>query len=195
MPAALHSRDYVLDRLLATFRASGYDGASLADIASATGLGRSSLYHHFPGGKEEMATAVLDRVDAWLDANVIAPLRKAGMPAERLERMVGALDAFYDSGRNRCILAAFVVGQSRQLFGKRLAAVFERWIAALAAVACDGGVEPDEARRRAEAVVIAVQGAVVLAGALDDPKPFKTMLADLPRGILDGGIENRDKRA
>lgn len=184
MPAALHSRDHVLDRLLATFRASGYDGASLADIASATGLGRSSLYHHFPGGKEEMALAVLDTVDTWLQANIIEPLQNAGAPAERLDCMVAALDTFYDGGRERCILGAFVVGQSSRLFGKRLAAAFERWIAALAAVARDGGAQPEDARRRAEAAVIAVQGAVVLAGALDDPKPFRTMLEDLPRGIL-----------
>lgn len=185
MPAALHSRDEVIDRLLATFRSAGYDGASLADIASATGLGRSSLYHHFPGGKEEMASAVLDKVDAWLGARIVEPLQGEGTPAERLNRMATALDEFYAGGRERCILGAFVVGQSGQLFGKRLASVFERWIGALAAVARDGGARPGEARRRAEAAVMAVQGAIVLSAALGDPKPFKAMLTDLPRGLLD----------
>ena len=65
MPAAQASRDEVVDRLLTAFRRKGYDGASLADLSAATGLGRSSLYHYFPGGKEEMARAVLDRADAW----------------------------------------------------------------------------------------------------------------------------------
>ena len=184
MPTALHPRDEVIDRLLATFRSAGYDGASLTDIASATGLGRSSLYHHFPGGKEEMASAVFDRVDAWLDARIVEPLQGKGTPIERLDRMVVALDEFYDGGRERCLLGAFVVGQSGRLFGKRLASAFERWIGALAAVARDSGAGAKEARHRAEAAVMAVQGAVVLASALDDPKPFKAMLADLARIII-----------
>lgn len=186
MPAALHSRDEVIDRLLATFRSSGYDGASLSDIASATGLGRSSLYHYFPGGKEDMASAVFDKVDAWIDERIIGPLHGEGTPAQRLDRMIAALDAFYAGGRERCILGAFVVGQSGRIFGRRLATVFERWIAALAAVARDSGAKPDEARRRAEAAIMSVQGAVILAGALDDPRLFKAMLADLAHGFLPG---------
>lgn len=185
MTAASLSRDNVVDKLFATFRRAGYDGASLADIATATGLGRSSLYHHFPGGKEEMAAAVFDRVDAWLDAQIVEPLHGAGTPAERLDQMVAALDGFYAGGRERCVLGAFAVGQSGRLFAKRLASAFERWIGALAVVAREGGLDARLARRRAEAAVMAIQGAVLLAGALDDPRPFKAMLADLPHGLLD----------
>src|SRR5437762_12723369 len=42
------------------FRAHGYEGATLALITEATGLGKGSLYHFFPGGKAQMAAAVLD---------------------------------------------------------------------------------------------------------------------------------------
>ena len=41
------------------FRAHGYEGATLSVITEATGLGKGSLYHFFPGGKEELAAAVL----------------------------------------------------------------------------------------------------------------------------------------
>jgi len=66
MPAALMSRDEVVERLVGVFQRCGYDGASLSELSAATGLGRSSLYHHFPGGKEEMARAVIARVGAWM---------------------------------------------------------------------------------------------------------------------------------
>ena len=56
MPAPLLSKEEVLARLMATFRSDGYDGASLAELSQRTGLGKSSLYHYFPGGKAEMAT-------------------------------------------------------------------------------------------------------------------------------------------
>ena len=44
-------------------------------ITAGTGLGKGSLYHLFPGGKAEMAAAVLAEIDAWFEAAVFAPLR------------------------------------------------------------------------------------------------------------------------
>ena len=69
MPAPLISRNEVVDRLLAVFQRLGYDGASLAELSHATGLGKSSLYHYFPNGKEEMALAVLRNVHCWIEQN------------------------------------------------------------------------------------------------------------------------------
>jgi AcrR family transcriptional regulator len=156
----------------------------LGDLSKVTGLGRSSLYHHFPGGKADMARAVLDRVDDWLDAAVIAPLEEPGAPRDRLARMTSALDAFYEGGRERCILGGFVIGESREMFAPRLAAAFERWISAMAAVARDGNVPAGEARRRAEKVAMLVQGGVILAAASGDPKPFARMLRFLEQELL-----------
>lgn len=184
MPAASASRDEVVDRLLTTFRRNGYDGASLADLSKVSGLGRSSLYHYFPGGKEDMARAVLDRVDAWLEAAVVAPLQDEGTPRERLSRMVAALDAFYDGGRERCILGAFIIGAGREMFGPRLAAAFERWIGALAGLAREAGVPSGKARTRAQKIVTLVQGAVVLSAASGDPKAFQRTLRSLEDELL-----------
>ena len=184
MPAALLTRDETTDRLLTVFRRNGFDGTSLADLSKATGLGRSSLYHHFPGGKDEMATAVLDRVDAWLQVEVIGPLRADGAPANRLRRALTALDSFYAGGRERCILGSFVIGSSNGLFHDRLNATFSRLIDALAEVARDNGGSGKLARRRAEQAVIQMQGALVLAAALNDPRPFRSTLKELPAKLL-----------
>ena len=51
LPAPLSPKSELLARLSDTFRRLGYDGASIADIATATGLGKSSLYHYFPAGR------------------------------------------------------------------------------------------------------------------------------------------------
>lgn len=61
--------------LLRLFRQYGYDGATLSKISEATGLGKASLYHHFPGGKDEMVEVVLDSLECWLDQNVVSTLR------------------------------------------------------------------------------------------------------------------------
>ena len=74
MPAPLIAKDEVLSRLFGVFRTYGYEGATLARISESTGLGRASLYHYFPGGKDEMAREVLGVAQGWLAQNVVAPL-------------------------------------------------------------------------------------------------------------------------
>ena len=60
-------RSEAVQKLVMVFRQHGYEGATLSKISEATGLGRASLYHHFPGGKQEMARAVLESVAAWFE--------------------------------------------------------------------------------------------------------------------------------
>ena len=98
--------------------------------------------------------------------------------------MTTALNEFYDGGRERCILGAFVIGQSRDLFSARLAGTFERWVSAMAGVARDEGIAPARARARAEKAVIQIQGAIVMSAAIGDPKPFKRVLAELSDELL-----------
>lgn len=44
------------------FREKGYQGVSLGQFARAAGIRKPSLYHHFPGGKEELFVAVQTRM-------------------------------------------------------------------------------------------------------------------------------------
>ena len=84
MPAKKIDEAFLIDQLGKVFRIHGYEGASLSLIAEATGLKRASLYHRFPGGKEEMAEAVLTHVDDWFGSHILAPLSEPGKPAARL---------------------------------------------------------------------------------------------------------------
>ena len=73
-------------------------GASLALIGAATGLGKGSLYHFFPGGKEEMAAAVIAHIDGWFEENVFVPLQDRADPHAGIERMLEATDSYFRSG-------------------------------------------------------------------------------------------------
>ena len=44
------------------FAERGYSSVSLADVVEATGLTKGALYHHFPGGKEDLFRAVVEDV-------------------------------------------------------------------------------------------------------------------------------------
>ena len=82
------AKEEVVARLMKVFRREGYEGASLSRLSEATGLGRSSLYHHFPRGKEDMAAAVLDLARAPRPAGVGAARRPR--PGARPARSHGA---------------------------------------------------------------------------------------------------------
>lgn len=55
-------RELILNEAVAAFGASGFENATLTDIATACGVSRQGLLHHF-SSKEELLTAVLARRD------------------------------------------------------------------------------------------------------------------------------------
>ena len=74
MARSVAERSDTLPALAEVFRGHGYEGASLAIISNATGLGKGSLYHFFPGGKAEMVSAVLAEIDRWFEDKIFAVL-------------------------------------------------------------------------------------------------------------------------
>ena len=87
MSAPLLAKEEVSQRIFGVFRTYGYEGATLARISVATGLGRASLYHYYPGGKDDMAREVLGTARGWLESNVVAALERPGGHAARLRAM------------------------------------------------------------------------------------------------------------
>ena len=184
MPPALHSRDEVVIRLTKVIRRNGYDGSSLSDLSKATGLGKSSLYHYFPDGKDDMVRAVLAHLAAELEAGLFAPLRRGGSPMRRLQAMGRTLDTFYRHGHEPCVLAQMVLGNSRERFGAQLRAIFGAWTDAIAGALLDAGIPPAASKHRAEDAVLRIEGALVLAGGLGDAAVFGRMLRHLPATLL-----------
>ena len=186
MPAPLMPKEAVLDRLTAAFRRHGYDGASVSRLSEATGLGKASLYHYFPGGKTDMAGAVVGHLGEQFETLILAPLRGNAPPEERLNRMILGLNQFYAGGKDPCVVELFAIGGSREALRDSLAGAVEAWIGTLTAVLEAAGIATDRARYRAEDAVIAVEGALVVGRARDSVEPFQRTLAELPGRLLAG---------
>ena len=176
--------DIVLERLMHVFRLVGYDGASMAELAAATGLKKASLYHRFPDGKVGMANAVLDHAIGWSDSQVFEILFSAMPAAERLDAVLDSIYSFYDGGRMACILRAMSHGISAGIFRARIADIFQRWITAFAHLATDMGHDSDAAKRLGEFTLIQIQGSLILAQSLQKPELFKEALIDIKTNFL-----------
>jgi AcrR family transcriptional regulator len=84
------SRDKILDVAEALFARRGYAAVGMREVASAAGLSKSSLFHHFSGKPElylEALVRVLRRFRERLDPVFDAPLD----PVAKLDRAVDAL--------------------------------------------------------------------------------------------------------
>lgn len=172
MTRKFSERGEIVPVLAEIFREHGFAGASLSEITRGTGLGKGSLYHFFPGGKDEMGQAVLDDVANWFELNVFNPLRESEDPAVGIDHMFKATVRFFNSGRRICLVGSFALDDTRDRFATTIHSYFAAWITALDAALRRGGFEHRAARETAENIVAGIQGALVLARSQDDPRVF-----------------------
>lgn len=164
--------------LATAFRRHGYAAASLTSISEHTGLGKGSLYHFFPGGKADMAAAVLEQVGDWFEREVYQPLRSEGPAADRVNTMVDAVEDYFVSRHLVCLFAVFAIGHEQELFAERLRRYFADWIDALTE-ALGGRREP------ATEAVATIQGSLVLARALNDETVFRAGMTRLRASLAE----------
>ena len=148
MPAALDAKEKekIIDRLFSVFRDHGYEGASLAVFSQATGLGKSSLYHHFPGGKEQMAEAVLGQGKTFVE-NAIAEVARSPEPLKiRIRKIVAAFDQLYEGGRNYCLLGRLACDGIGPDARQTVREIVTLWINAIAELARASGMSQPRAR-------------------------------------------------
>lgn len=171
--------DIVIDRLLAVFRALGYDGASMADLAAATGLKKASLYHRFPEGKQAMARAVLDHLDEWTKENLTEVAFSTTPVNERIEVVLDHVRQLYKGGTVACVYRAFSHGTAAPLFQETVAAQFRTWMDAFTHLAKEAGFAEEMAQRLGGEAVVRIQGVLILSQTMDRPELFDQTLKDL----------------
>ena len=178
------SKDEVLDRLLDAFRDKGYEGASLSELSAATGLPKASLYHYFPGGKEEMGYQVMAHLDQYLAKSLFQPLQSSETPEKKLAVMIGTIDAFDEGGRKACLLERMCTAAERARFRRPLRRGFAVWVDAVERLCIEAGLSRAVARARAEDFVVRVEGALVVCAGTGDYAVFARTLKDLRRSVL-----------
>ena len=104
------ARDRMIDGAAVLLAKRGLQGASFSEVLEATGAPRGSIYHHFPGGKDELVAAAIARVSE----RTLARLTELGGSATSLtEGFLGLWRALLD----RSGLTAGLRGRRRQRRG------------------------------------------------------------------------------
>jgi AcrR family transcriptional regulator len=185
----------VLSRLSQVFSDVGYEGASMAKLAQAAGLQKASLYHRFPGGKQQMAEEVLSSALEWFADNVLRHLNGKEPPAERLSEAIRNLDNFYRGGSKACLLNMLSSPRVEDgPFSQSIKSALETLVDAFARLYAAAGWKRKEARRQAVRVVTMLQGSLVLSRGTGSTAPFRDFLADLPGEILEKDPDQEDRK-
>ena len=186
MSKPLLSRDALVAKLVDVIYDVGYDGATLSVISEATGLGKASLYHHFPGGKEQMAAEVLAHSDRW-GAEHIGQLLDSDVSAEaKVRGIFRALDEVHHRTQQLTLMNVFTYGAARAVFGAQVGERVRNGLAVLGGLLRECGVAPADADARALNAYIEIEGAMVLTRTLDDMSIFRNVIRRLPDQLLRG---------
>lgn len=180
------SRSQIIDRILTVFRQHGYEGASLSRLSEATGLGRSSLYHHFPKGKEDMASAALKGAEHLFVEQIVNILYTDSPAIERVHLFTENLARFYQEGFKTCLIDVLSIGETAPVFQPFLRQRIEMIQNGLQQVLTELGLPLDEARQRAENTMVGIQGSLVVSRVMGENGAFMRMIEQLPGNLLQG---------
>lgn len=167
------------------FRRRGYEGATLSVLSRACGLGKASLYHHFPGGKDEMASVLLHRAVAELNELAYRNLDRPAPWGQRLSGFVEGFARYCANGTRNCLVAELTATAARTRFAEEIQVQTNAWVRQLTSAFAETGISEKRARRRARELLGSLYGALVVARMLDDPKPFLQTVQRLSRGFAE----------
>lgn len=157
----------IIEGLINVFKRKGYDGASLSDLAEATGIAKASLYHRYPGGKPELGRTALAEAGRRFAALVLKPLQSEDPAAKRLTAMLDGVAAFYGSEKPGCLMNTLTLGDGLSLFGKDIRNTINAWQRLVARALEELGRSEDAAAQESEDIIARIQGALVLARLSD----------------------------
>jgi AcrR family transcriptional regulator len=166
---ATDTKDRFIDVSAELLRRQGYASTGVNQIVRAAKAPLGSLYHHFPGGKEELGAAAIRRSGALYALLIPAVFDPA-------PDLVGAVRLFFEGAaahledseyEDACPIAtvALEVSSTSDTMREACADVFESWIAAGLPRFTAAGLDEATSRRLVIGMIAGLEGAFVLARA------------------------------
>jgi len=175
MPAA--TKDRIIDTTAELFRRQGYAGTGIKQILAAANAPFGSLYHFFPGGKEQLGAETIrssGRLYAELFATIAA--QAPDVPTAVGDFFSGAARTLIETDyADACPIAtvALDVASTNEQLRVATAEVFESWIGGAAAYFAQAGIPRERARELALSMLCLLEGAFVFCRAMRSVAPLQ----------------------
>jgi AcrR family transcriptional regulator len=175
--APTNTKDRIVGASAELFRRQGYSGTGVKQILAEASAPFGSLYHHFPGGKEQLGAETIRR-SGYLYGRLFVEI--VGPAPDLLtgigDFFAGAADTLVETGyADACPIAtvALEVSSTSEPMREACADVFNAWIDGATIRFTQEGIAPDRARTLALVFLSALEGAFVLARALRSTEPLR----------------------
>jgi len=177
-----HPRERMIQSALVLMGEHGVEATSFSQVIERSGAPRGSIYHHFPGGKQQLiAEATRYAGDA------LAKLMTEAV--EQHEDPVAAVDAItgfwrtvlYDSdfAAGCPVIAATLESEHSPAAREAAREAFERWEQLYTEMLTRAGLPEQRARSLGSIAISAVEGAVILSRAQHTNRPLDRVLDEL----------------
>ena len=168
------------DRIVTTsaelFRRQGYTGTGLKQIVAEARAPFGSIYHFFPGGKEQLGAETIRWSGALYGQLLPAVFDPAPDPVTAVRDFFAGAAAHLEESdyADACPIAtvALEVSSSSEPLREACADVFEGWIVSATDRLAGEGIGEGRARELAIGMIAALEGAFVLARALRSTEPL-----------------------
>ena len=179
------SRETLIESFAEVFRRHGFEGASMSALSKETGLQKASLYHRFPGGKEEMAGAVLAYIDEVIERNIITPLHDPALPPEKKAGiLMESIQKIYNGGKHSCLLNILSYPTTgKDPFADTIKKTFQTLNKAISGLLRECGADADQADELANTALMLLQGSLVLSRGMNSTKPFQDAMEQIKETI------------
>ncbi len=176
-------RDAMLNSAITLFRQRGIADTSMRDVVEHSGAPRGSIYHHFPGGKEQLAAEATERAGAFIGSLLSALDERP--PEEAIASFVGYWSSTMvrNEFRDGCPAAAAALSDDAPGARAAAAAAFSSWEKILTTALTARGRTPDEAESLATLAIAAIEGALILSRAQESDEPLRKVGVQL-RALL-----------
>jgi AcrR family transcriptional regulator len=173
---ARSTRESILTAATELMRHKGYGAVAMKDIAAASGAPIGSLYHHFRGGKVQIAREALINAGhayALLIPSIVDSYTDLGDAVAAVFNQA-AEDMAGTGFANMCPVASVAaeVADTVEELRETSATVFQGWVDGGAAYFTARGLDEPHARELTLVLIGALEGAFVLARTLRSAEPL-----------------------
>lgn len=173
------TRDRILTATNELFRRYGYNGTSLSQVTTASAAPTGSLYHFFPGGKDDLTLTVITTSGESYRQLFELVATAAPDPAQ-------AVSDFFDAAAQTLEESDYIdpcpigtiareVASTNDALRRGADHVFSSWIATAAAHFAAHGLHHDRAQELATTIVAALEGGFVLARTRRDAELLRVV--------------------
>ncbi|MGI5346659.1 TetR/AcrR family transcriptional regulator [Streptomyces sp. CA-250714] len=184
-PETAGTRERIVRTTSRLMQRQGYEGTGIKQISREAGATLGSVYHFFPGGKQELGTAAVRLGDEEFTELLREALDAEPEPEKALVTLTASLaQGLRDSDwLDGCPVTSTVVGTATGAPGIQQAAAeaFAHWRAVVTQKLGDAGFSEDDAEELAHTVIATLEGAELAAQVTRSEVPLEVAGRHLAR--------------